>query len=256
MPRALQHHRQHPFRTTVVYNERVSQQLLAAVPFTFGSVGSGHGRSTSRRTTSTTRSAPTSSRAPVPQHGRSCACSTRTCDTFYFAGGFDGAFDLFDRSFSWDVNYIYTDNERNDLHRRPVRPEPPARAASARRSVTRRARRVAAPPAAVIAGCVPINMFGGPAGFTREMAELRLVRRAGHVLQQAVPTTPPTSPATCSSCRPARWRSPPATSTAASRASTSRTRSPPRARRPATSACRPAVASRSTSSTPSSTCRS
>jgi iron complex outermembrane receptor protein len=154
------------FSSTVVFNERKSEQLLAAIPFTLGPIFG-----------NTVTVSPQNIYNPFgvevtrAQYRNTVQLRSfnQDSDTFYFSGGLDGAFDLFDRSFSWDVNYIYTDNEQNDLNygqfdlnRLATGLGPSFRDASG----TPRC----GTPTAPIAGCVPINLFGGPTGFTQEMA--------------------------------------------------------------------------------------
>jgi iron complex outermembrane receptor protein len=155
------------FSSTVVVNERKSEQQLAAIPFTLGPLFGN---------TVTVSAAniynPFGVEVTRAQYRNTVQFRSfnQDSDTFYFSGGFDGGFDLFDRSFAWDVNYIYTDNEQNDLtfgqfdlNRLRTGLGPSFRdSAGVARCGT---------PTAVIAGCVPINLFGGPTGFTREMAD-------------------------------------------------------------------------------------
>jgi iron complex outermembrane receptor protein len=156
------------FRTSLVYNERRSALLLAAIPFTFGTVGSGLGRF---NVSANNVYNPFGADIIRAQYRNTVQLRqfNQDVDTFYFSGGFDGSFDMFDRTFSWDVNYIYTDNERNDLNQGQFDLN---RLAAGLGPSFRDSAGVArcGTPTAVIAGCVPINIFGGPAGFTREMA--------------------------------------------------------------------------------------
>jgi len=155
------------FRSSLVYNERRSEQLLAAIPFVFGTVGSGLGRFS---VSANNIYNPFGADVVRAQYRNTAALRSfnQDVDTFYFGGGLDGTFDLLDRSLSWDVNYIYSDNERRDLtfgqfdlNRLAAGLGPSFRDASG----TPRC----GTPTAPIAGCVPINIFGGPAGFTQDM---------------------------------------------------------------------------------------
>ncbi|MFN7553216.1 MAG: TonB-dependent receptor plug domain-containing protein [Pseudomonadota bacterium] len=155
------------FRSSLVYNERRSEQLLAAIPFVFGTVGSGLGRFS---VSANNIYNPFGADVVRAQYRNTAALRSfnQDVDTFYFGGGLDGTFDLLDRSLSWDVNYIYSDNERRDLtfgqfdlNRLATGLGPSFRDASG----TPRC----GTPTAPIAGCVPINIFGGPAGFTQDM---------------------------------------------------------------------------------------
>lgn len=157
------------FSSTILYNERRSEQQLAAMPFVFGTAGSGLARFTIPATALYNPFGVDVTRAQY-RNTEQLRSFNQDVDTFYFAGGFNGGFDLADRSFSWDVNYIYTDNEEHDLtyglfdlNRLRTGLGPSFRdAAGVARCGT---------PTAVIAGCVPLNIFGGPTGFTREMVD-------------------------------------------------------------------------------------
>lgn len=90
-------------------------------------------------------------------------------DTWRFSGAFDGEFELGSRYFYWDVGYTYAEN-------RQLQPKNgfyfttrvnQALGPSFIDATTGIARCGTA--AAPIAGCVPMNIFGGPAGFTAEM---------------------------------------------------------------------------------------
>jgi iron complex outermembrane receptor protein len=157
------------FRTTVLVNERRSDQTLAAMPLVFGTVGSGLARFSIPASNVYNPFGVEIFRAQY-RNTIQLRNFAQDSDTFYFNGGFDGAFDLLDRSWSWDVGYTYTDNEQNDitlglfdLNRLRTGLGPSFRDAQ---GVAR-----CGTPTAVIAGCVPINIFQGPDGFTREMLD-------------------------------------------------------------------------------------
>jgi len=157
------------FTTTAVINERKSEQLLAAMPLVFGTVNVGLAAFPIPAANVFNPFGADVFRAQY-RNTRQLRSFNQDVDTFYFAGGLDGAFDLFDRSFSWDVNYTYTDNEARDitfglfdLNRLRLGLGPSFRDSSG----TPRC----GTPTAPIAGCVPINIFQGPAGFTQQMVD-------------------------------------------------------------------------------------
>jgi iron complex outermembrane receptor protein len=162
------------FTSSILFNERRSNTLLAVVPFTFGPIFGNDVTVSASNVYNPFGVEVTRAQYRNTLAGRE---SLYDSDTFYFSGGFDGVFDLFERSFSWDVSYIYTDNEERvietgqfDLNRLRTGLGPSFRdAAGVARCGT---------ASAPIAGCVPINLFGGPTGFTREMQNY-----AGVVLQ-------------------------------------------------------------------------
>jgi iron complex outermembrane receptor protein len=157
------------FRSTALYNERRSDQLLAAMPLVFGTVGSGLARFSIPASNVYNPFGAEIFRAQF-RNTQQLRNFAQDNDTFHFAGGFDGSFDLLDRSWSWDATYTYSDNERRDitrglfdLNRLRTGLGPSFRDAN---GVAR-----CGTPTAVIAGCVPINLFQGPDGFTREMID-------------------------------------------------------------------------------------
>ncbi|HET7845348.1 MAG TPA: TonB-dependent receptor, partial [Xanthomonadales bacterium] len=157
------------FNTAVVYNERRSEQQLAAVPFVLGTAGAGLSRFSVSSASIYNPFGVDVTRAQY-RNTTELRSFNQDVDTFYFSGGLEGDFDLVDRSFSWDVNYIYTDNElRNqntgqfNVNKLALGLGPSFRDANGVPTC--------GTPAAPIAGCVPINIFGGPDGFTQEMAD-------------------------------------------------------------------------------------
>jgi iron complex outermembrane receptor protein len=162
------------FSSTVLYNERRSEQLLAAMPLVFGTVGSGLARFTIPASAAYNPFGADVTRAQY-RNTVQLRSFNNDVDTFYFGGGFDGSFDLADRSFSWDANYIYTDSEEHDLtyglfdlNRLRAGLGPSFFEYDANGAI------VAAhcgAPGAIIANCVPLNLWGGPAGFTRAMVD-------------------------------------------------------------------------------------
>lgn len=89
-------------------------------------------------------------------------------DTWRFSMGLDGSFGIGDRFFDWDVGYTYAENKqlqpKNGFYfsTRVNQATGPSFIDS---SGTPRC----GTPTAVIAGCVPMNVMGGPTGFTQEM---------------------------------------------------------------------------------------
>jgi iron complex outermembrane recepter protein len=89
-------------------------------------------------------------------------------DTWRFSSGLEGVFELGSRSYAWDVSYTYADNRQIQVKdgfyftTRVANATGPSFVDS--QGVAR-----CGTPTAVIAGCVPLNVMGGTAGFTREM---------------------------------------------------------------------------------------
>jgi iron complex outermembrane receptor protein len=157
------------FRSDLLFTERKSSQELAPSPLTLGA-GGGIGGQT--RVSAQNIYNPFGVDIPIVQYRPALQKRNfaQDVDTFRFSGGFDGAFDLFERSFSWDAAYSYTDSERRDITlglfnmnnlRTAVGPSFRDSAGVARCGT----------PTAVIAGCVPVNLFGGPEGFNQAMLD-------------------------------------------------------------------------------------
>lgn len=79
---------------------------------------------------------------------------TQNVDTFYFATGLDGTFELADRYFSWDLNYV---NSFNDAEQ----------SVSGTYNI-RHIKNALGPVANCVAPCVPLNIFGGPGSITQD----------------------------------------------------------------------------------------
>jgi len=156
------------FSTTMLYNERRSEQQLAASPFALGTVGSGLGVFSISADNIYNPFGVDVTRAQYRNTAQTRNFQ-QDVDTFYFGGTLQGSFDVIDRNFSWDVNYMYSDNERRDtteglfnLNALALGAGPSFRDAAGNP--------VCGTPDAPIAGCVPVNFFGGPDGFTPAMA--------------------------------------------------------------------------------------
>lgn len=77
--------------------------------------------------------------------------------TWYAAGGLEGSFDVGEKPFSWDVNVIRSESKANQVNTGSYN--------------LRRINEALGDPAAcaAIAGCVPLNLFGGTGSITPEM---------------------------------------------------------------------------------------
>jgi iron complex outermembrane recepter protein len=153
------------FKTEVLYNERQSAQELAANPLTFGLAGSGVARFTIPANAVTNpfgQDITFASFRPTnfPRH------FAQDVDTFRFGGGFDGSFDLADRSFSWDVNYVYSQNETH------------TRADGLYNLDQLRAGLTCTAAQAATGACLPLDIYHGAEAFTQAM-----VNYAGFVQQ-------------------------------------------------------------------------
>ena len=156
------------------YNNRRSEQLLAAMPIV---LGSGPGAGVQARTISISADSMYNpfgtavsriQRRAVETGGRSF---TQNVDTFGFGGGLEGSFDAWDRYFTWDAGMVYARNDQNDtthgLFNIP-----------ALRSALGPSRLVngvptcftsLGPTGTAIPGCVPLNLLGANGSITPEM---------------------------------------------------------------------------------------
>lgn len=140
------------FRTEAMYNERKSEQLLAAMPVTgmtlsADSIYNPYGvdlTGVNRRFNET--------------GGRSF---NQNVKNWHFYGGFEGFFDFADRTFDWDVGYRYDKTDQNDLTYgllNVARLDEAYGPSEIRGGVPVC---VTAPGGDVITGCAPINPLGG-----------------------------------------------------------------------------------------------
>ena len=139
------------FRTEAMYNERKSEQLLAAMPVTgqrlsAQSIYNPYGvdlTGVNRRFNET--------------GGRSF---NQNVKNWHFYGGFEGFFEFADRTFDWDVGYRYDKTDENDLTYGLLNKSRLAEAYGP--SAIRDGQAVCLTAAGdVIAGCAPINPLGG-----------------------------------------------------------------------------------------------
>lgn len=158
------------FYTQATFNERKSEQLLAAFPLSGGVFNSGAAwnpivisadnvynpfgvdiQGFGRRVTDI--------------GGRSF---NQDVDNYNFVGGFQGDFSLGDRFFGWDVGYQYGKSERIDQTTGLQTSLNVARALGPSFIDDTGVARCGT-PTAIIAGCVPLNIFGGLGTITPEM---------------------------------------------------------------------------------------
>ncbi|GHE36110.1 TonB-dependent receptor [Vulcaniibacterium thermophilum] len=159
------------FRTEMLYNERISEQLLAAMPVTGfrlaansyynptnpdgfygGSVGGG------------ARELIGVNRRYTESGGRSF---NQNVKTWHFFGGLNGFFEVGERAFDWDVGYRYDRTDQNDLTYGLFNV---ANLRNAYGPSFRDADGVirCGTPGNVIAGCVPLNPLGPDGSITPE----------------------------------------------------------------------------------------
>jgi iron complex outermembrane receptor protein len=167
---------------TATYNNRRSEQLLAAMPIVLG-FGPGAGAQPSQIYISSQsyynpfgQDVTRVQRRAVETGGRSF---NQNVDTFGFNGGLEGSFERWNRYFTWDAGMVYARNDENDTTNGlfnvlalknalgpsfqdgaggPIvcgTPDNPATTTVNERNV--------------ISGCVPLNLLGGVGTITPEM---------------------------------------------------------------------------------------
>lgn len=166
------------FNSHFMFNQRKSEQLLAAIPVVLGNRNSG---------LAGTITVPANNafnqlggvvaglqRRFVETGGRTF---NQDNGTFRFGAGFNGAFDFADRYFTWDAGYSYTTVKETSLTGGQLSLprirtalsaiDNPATAAFDPVCVTPGATTVTA--ATTVAGCVPLNILGGVGSITPAM---------------------------------------------------------------------------------------
>ena len=161
------------FKTTVTYNQRKSEQLLAAMPVVVGFPGASQGSdiviSADSLYNPYGQDINWIQRRAVETGGRSFK---QVVDTFAFNGAFEGTFDVADKPFDWEAGMFYGENRSNnstnglltytairnalgpsmlDSTGNPICVTTPGDASTA------------------IPGCVPANFLGGAGSLTPEM---------------------------------------------------------------------------------------
>ncbi|WP_434030314.1 TonB-dependent receptor [[Pseudomonas] boreopolis] len=147
------------FRTETLYNERKSEQLLAAMPVT--------GMTLSKDSIYNPYDVDLTgvNRRFIESGGRSF---NQNVKNWHFYGGFEGFFEFADRNFDWDVGYRYDKTDQNDLTYGlfNLANLEAAYGPSEIRNGTPVC--VTAPGGDVISGCVPLNPLGPRGSITQE----------------------------------------------------------------------------------------
>ncbi|BDU17751.1 TonB-dependent receptor domain-containing protein [Lysobacter auxotrophicus] len=161
------------FKTTVTYNERVSEQLLAAMPVTLGQPVAGTPAGTvvidadnaynpfgeditriSRRTTET--------------GGRSFNQDVRT---FAMTAGLEGTLNFAEKYFDWEAGYFRGQNKANNTTFGLFNVEALRSALGPSFVDADGTLKCGTSADTVIDGCVPMNFLGGVGGITQEMLD-------------------------------------------------------------------------------------
>ena len=160
------------FKTTVTYNQRKSEQLLAAVPLAFdASCGDPELISADSIYNPYGRDVNEIFRRMAETGGRSFNQDVRT---FAFDGAFEGTFDIGERFFDWEAGYFYGDNKANNTTNGLFQISKVANALGPSMldgSGTPVCVGVAGDLTTVIDGCVPMNLLGGAGTLTQDMID-------------------------------------------------------------------------------------
>lgn len=165
------------FRATTQFNQRRSEQLLAAMPvviiplFGIGAPAFGPGDtviSADNIYNPFGRDIDWVQRRVVETGGRSF---NQDVDTFAFNGAFEGSFEIGERFFSWELGMFYGENEQNDTTYGLFQYSKLKNALGPSMIVNGTPVCVTTPGDAstVIDGCVPMNFLGGAGTITPEM---------------------------------------------------------------------------------------
>ncbi|MBX3725882.1 MAG: TonB-dependent receptor [Xanthomonadales bacterium] len=158
------------FYTQATFNERKSEQLLAAFPLSGGVFNSNpnFGRIVIPATNVYNPFGVAITgfgRRVTDVGGRSF---NQDVDTYNFIGGFQGDFMVGDRFFGWDVGYQYAKSERRD-QTFGLQTSLNVERALGPSFIDAQGVARCGTPTAVIAGCVPLNIFGPLGTITPEM---------------------------------------------------------------------------------------
>jgi iron complex outermembrane recepter protein len=149
------------FKVTTTYNQRKSEQLLAAMPVVVGVLGAPQGRDI--RISSQSIYNPygfdigSIQRRIVETGGRSFK---QNVDTFVFNGGFEGSFQLGERYFDWEAGTFYGQNQANNTTN-GLATYTSLRNGLGPSFIDASGTPRCGSPGNVIAGCVPVNFLGG-----------------------------------------------------------------------------------------------
>lgn len=164
------------FVATGTYNNRLSEQLLAAMPIV---LGTGPGAGVQAQTIGISpdsmynpfgQTVSRIQRRAVETGGRSFR---QDVTTYAFSGGLEGAFEVGDRYFSWDAGMVYGKNSQSDTTYGLFNVAALRNALGPSMLVNGVPTCVATPgdPSTAIAGCVPLNLLGGVGSITQDMLD-------------------------------------------------------------------------------------
>ncbi len=166
------------FKSTVTYNQRESEQLLAAMPVTLGTapgtgpIGQGITISADNWYNQVANGGfgeeiTRVNRRIVETGGRSFK---QKVQTFAFNGGFEGDFDVGTRAWNWEAGYFYGENQANNttvgLFSLPALRDALGPSFRDTDGVLK-----CGTTTSIIAGCVPLNLIGGAGSITQDQLD-------------------------------------------------------------------------------------
>jgi iron complex outermembrane recepter protein len=168
------------FKVTTTYNQRLSEQLLAAMPVVVGFPGASQGSDIVISADSIYnpygRDIGWIQRRIVETGGRSFK---QNVDTFAFNGGFEGSFQIGERYFDWEAGSFYGQNQANNTTN-GLATYTALRNGLGPSFVDGSGTPRCGTPGNVIAGCVPVNFLGGANNGSLSQAMLDYITFEAH----------------------------------------------------------------------------
>ena len=171
------------FKTTITYNNRQSEQLLAAMPIV---LGSGPGANAQSKTLTISpdsiynpfgQTVSRIQRRAIETGGR---LFEQDVDTFATNLGLEGSFNIGEKTFDWEAGYFYGENKQNNVTEGLFNVLALKNALGPSMIDTDATRPTFGKPicvgtagqaATIISGCVPMNLLGGVGTLTPEMLD-------------------------------------------------------------------------------------
>jgi len=157
------------FSFELLYNERLSSQELAPIPITIGVNAQGLNRITVPAAQVYNPFGQTVTQLAIRPGGQ-VRNFAQDADTFRFGSGFQGTFDLADRAYAWDLNAIYADYTISGRTEGLVNLGRVSDALGPS-FFDAAGNAVCGTPGAIIAGCVPLDVFRGPEALAPAMLD-------------------------------------------------------------------------------------
>ncbi|MBU8976643.1 MULTISPECIES: TonB-dependent receptor [unclassified Lysobacter] len=165
------------FKSTITYNQRVSEQLLAAMPVVLGRAAPGTNASDIRVSATNFYNRPENGgigqevdwiqRRAVETGGRSFNQDVRT---FAMSAGLEGTLNFAEKYFDWEAGYFRGENKANNTTFGLFNVIALRQALGPSFRDTDGVIKCGA-PGAIVTGCVPMNILGAPGTITQDMLD-------------------------------------------------------------------------------------